>query len=165
MARTLRRFGGHDSLDELTALLHRAYAAHAAAGRTFFASYQSPADTQHRIAKGECWILADGQAIAGTVTVVARYHFPDGYPAPEGAGTFYQLAVEPLFQGQGLGDTLVRHAETRIRDLGSRTVAIDTSRQAVDLIAWYLRRGYVEAGSWHWDVTNYESIVMIKSLT
>lgn len=164
MAHTLRPFDSRDSLDQLTALLHRAYTAHAVAGRRFFASYQSPADTQRRIAKGECWLALDGSTLLGTVTVVAPYSFPDGYPAPREAGTFYQLAVDPERQAQGLGDALLRQAEARIRFLGSRTVAIDTSRLATDLIRWYEKRGYKETGSWRWDVTNYESIVLVKDL-
>ena len=45
-----------DSVDRLTDLLRKAYAEHAAAGRRFFASYQSADDTRRRVRSGECWV-------------------------------------------------------------------------------------------------------------
>jgi ribosomal protein S18 acetylase RimI-like enzyme len=161
---TQRQFTPQDSIDELTDLLHQAYAPHAEAGRRFFASYQTSADTARRIARGECWVVFDREVLAGTVTVAAPYPFPPGYPAPEPAATYFQLAVRPSYQRSGLGGKLVALAEQRIRELGVAEVAIDTSVEARDLIGWYARRGYRETGRWRWDVTNYESIVFAKSL-
>lgn len=80
----VRRFRNDDSVEQLTLLLHRAYADHAAAGRVFFASYQNPQDTQHRLSKGECWVAMNGNALVGTVTVSAPHTNPAGYPAPAG---------------------------------------------------------------------------------
>jgi GNAT superfamily N-acetyltransferase len=159
-----RLFTPQDSLEALTALLHEAYAAHSAAGRRFFASYQAPADTLRRISRGECWVVEDDGALVGTITVAAPYPFPAGYPAPTPAATYYQLAVRPTHQHRGLGGRLVALAEQRIRELGISALAIDTSSQAAALIAWYLRLGYGEAGRWQWEVTNYESIVLAKTL-
>ncbi|MFC9589853.1 GNAT family N-acetyltransferase [Streptomyces sp. NPDC056944] len=160
----VRRFRDGDSVEQLTLLLHRAYADHAAAGRVFFASYQSPQDTQHRLSKGECWIATDGNAVVGTVTVSAPHATPAGYPAPQGGGSFWQLAVEPSQRGTGLGQRLLALAESRIAALGSTQVVIDTSSQATDLVDWYRRRGYAPIGTWRWDVTNYDSIVLMKNL-
>lgn len=162
---TPRLFTSQDSLEALTALLHEAYAAHAAEGRRFFASYQAPADTERRISRGECWVVMDGEDLIGTITVAAPYSFPVGYPAPTPAATYYQLAVRPTHQGRGLGRQLVGLAEQRIRDRGISNLAIDTSSQATTLIAWYRCLGYRDAGRWHWDVTNYKSIVLAKALS
>ncbi|MFF0427761.1 GNAT family N-acetyltransferase [Streptomyces sp. NPDC004520] len=161
----VRRFVDGDSVEELTDLLHRAYADHAAAGRVFFASYQSARDTAHRLGNGECWVALRGKALVGTVTVMAPYGVPEGYPAPAGAGSFWQLAVDPEYRGTGLGQRLLALAEERIAALGSAQVVIDTSAEAVDLVGWYRRRGYVPVGSWRWGVTNYESVVLLKELT
>jgi GNAT superfamily N-acetyltransferase len=161
---TPRLFAPHDSLDALTALLHEAYAEHAAAGRRFFASYQAAADTGRRIARGECWVIEEKGEFVATITVAAPYPFPDGYPAPSPAGTYYQLAVRPGRQGRGLGRQLVELAERRIRELGVGDVAIDTSSQATELVEWYRHLGYREIGRWQWSVTNYESIVLAKGL-
>jgi GNAT superfamily N-acetyltransferase len=161
---TPRLFTPQDSLDALTALLHEAYAEHAAAGRRFFASYQAAADTERRIARGECWVIEEKGELVATITVAAPYPFPEGYPAPTPAGTYYQLAVRPGQQGRGLGRQLVELAERRIRELGVGDVAIDTSSQATELVEWYRHLGYREVGRWRWSVTNYESIVLAKTL-
>ncbi|WP_159043162.1 MULTISPECIES: GNAT family N-acetyltransferase [unclassified Streptomyces] len=151
-------------MKQLTSLLHRSYAGHAAAGRLFFASYQSAEDTAHRAGRGECWLAFRGDELVGSVTVAAPYAAPEGYPAPAGAGSFWQLAVDPSYRGMGLGHRLLSLAEERIAALGSAQVVIDTSAEAVDLLGWYRRRGYVPVGSWRWGVTNYESVVLLKEL-
>ncbi|WP_406110761.1 GNAT family N-acetyltransferase [Kitasatospora purpeofusca] len=161
---SIRRFTEGDSAEELTLLLHRAYAAHAAAGRVFFASYQSVQDTAIRAGRGECWLAFQGVELVGSVTVAAPYAVPAGYPAPADAGSFWQLAVDPACQGTGLGQRLLTVAEDRIIALGAAEAVIDTSVEAVELVGWYLRRGYAPIGTWRWDVTNYESVVLLKDL-
>ncbi|MFF5423725.1 MULTISPECIES: GNAT family N-acetyltransferase [unclassified Streptomyces] len=161
----VRSFAEGDSVAHLTRLLHRAYSAHAAEGRVFFASYQSVEDTAYRLGMGECWLALRAGELVGTVTVAVPYEAPDGYPAPAGSGSFWQLAVDPSYRGTGLGQRLLALAEERIAELGSAQVVIDTSAQAVDLVGWYRRRGYVPVGSWSWGVTNYESVVLLKELT
>ncbi|MEY9850241.1 ribosomal protein S18 acetylase RimI-like enzyme [Streptacidiphilus sp. BW17] len=160
----VRRLTRGDSLEELTTVLHRAYFDHAAAGRVFFASYQTVQDTAHRLARGECWVAVAGSQLVGTVTVSATYEVPEGYPAPLGAGSFWQLAVAPSQRGTGLGQRMLAVAESRVADLGSSQVVIDTSSSATDLLRWYRRRGYIPVGTWRWDVTNYESVVLLKKL-
>ncbi|MFE1869645.1 GNAT family N-acetyltransferase [Streptomyces sp. NPDC059496] len=152
-------------MDELTALLHRAYADHAAAGRVFFASYRSPRDTRHRLSKGECWVATWDGALIGTVTVSAPHPTPSDCPGPEGARSFWQRAVDPARRGSGLGRRLLALAESRIAALDSEHVVIDTSAHAAELLGWYRRRGYAPIGAWRWDVTNYDSVVLAKDLT
>ncbi|MGV9690183.1 GNAT family N-acetyltransferase [Streptomyces sp. NPDC003444] len=161
----VRRLTADDSVEELTALLHRSYADHAAAGRVFFASYQSAHDTEYRVSGGECWLAVRDAEVVGSVTVAAPYPVPEGYPAPAGAGSFWQLAVDPSYMGTGLGQRLLALAEERIAEIGSSQVVIDTSAEAVDLVSWYSRRGYSPIGSWRWGVTNYESLVLLKELS
>ncbi len=121
-------------------------------------------DTAHRAGQGECWLAFRGDELVGSVTVVAPYAAPEAYPAPVGAGTFWQLAVDPECRGTGLGQRLLALAEARIVALGSAQAVIDTSTEAVDLVGWYRRRGYAPVGSWRWGVTNYESVVLLKEL-
>ncbi|MEU5215008.1 N-acetyltransferase [Streptomyces sp. NPDC020807] len=160
----LRLFAEGDSIADLTSLLHRAYSGHAAEGRVFFASYQSVEDTAYRLGRGECWLALQAGGLVGTVTVAALHEVPKGYPDPAGSGSFWQLAVDPSYRGTGLGQRLLALAEERIAALGSSRVVIDTSVEAVDLVGWYRRRGYVPVGSWRWAVTNYESVVLLKEL-
>lgn len=145
-------------------LLHSAYAGHAAAGRAFFASYQSVEDTANRLSRGQCWVALQGHDLVGTVTVTAPYETPLGYPASSGAGSFWQLAVKPSHRGTGLGQQLLTLAEQQIAALGAMRVVIDTSAEAVELVEWYRRRSYRPVGMWRWDVTNYESVVLQKDL-
>jgi GNAT superfamily N-acetyltransferase len=74
------------------------------------------------------WSVSDG------VPAVAQPS--GGYPEPARAGSFGQLAVDPAERGTGLGHRLLVFAEERLAQLGCRDVAIDTSDQADDLIAW-----------------------------
>lgn len=161
----IRRLTDSDSLAELTALLHAAYADHALAGRRFFASYQSVDDTRQRVSNGECWLALDGGSVVGTVTVAFPFDQPAGFPAGPHVGTFSQLAVRPERRGTGLGHHLLCLAERRIVELGGNEAVIDTSSLASELIAWYGRRGYRSVGRWRWDVTNYESVVLSKILS
>lgn len=163
----IRRFGPQDSVEALTALLHRAYAKHAEEGRRFFASYQSVADTAKRLAKGECWLQVRDGAVVGTVTLIGPgAPAPDfaTYQMPRDAGSFSQLAIEPKLRGLGMGDALLAFTEARLGELGARQVVIDTSTLAVELIGWYARRGYRATGSWRWTVTNYDSVILSKAL-
>lgn len=66
-------------MEQLTRLLHLAYADHAAAGQVFFASHQSAQDTAYRLGKGECWVAFQGNAMVATVTVAAPFAAPEGY--------------------------------------------------------------------------------------
>ncbi|MDV5145440.1 GNAT family N-acetyltransferase [Streptomyces sp. SBC-4] len=164
---SLSRFAEGDSIEELTRLLHRAYAPHAAAGREFFASYQSPEDTRHRLSTGECWVARDetSRVLVGTVTIAAPFNGPEGYPRPvDTAGSFWQLAVAPSHAGCGLGTRLLTLAESRIAALGQENVVIDTSATAAVLLRWYRRHGYTPIGTWRWSVTNYDSIVLTRTL-
>lgn len=160
----VRPFTQGDSIAELTRLLHRAYSGHAAEGRAFFASYQSVQDTTHRLGRGECWVALQASELVGTVTLSAHHEVPEGYPAGDGSGSFWQLAVDPSRRGTGLGQRLLSLAEERISALGSDAVVIDTSADATELIGWYRRRGYLPVGAWRWDVTNYDSVVLRKGL-
>jgi hypothetical protein len=66
---TIRPLVADDSLEELTDLLHRAYAVHAAAGLRFTARDQTANVTRHRIDGAECWVAAEDRRLIGTVTV------------------------------------------------------------------------------------------------
>ena len=160
-----RKLQDSDSLEALTEMLHLAYADHARAGRMFFASHQTVDDTRRRISKGECWLALQDNKITGTVTLSPAYRFPDGYPAAPNAGMLQQLAILPNLRGHGLGNALLELAENRLRELHSPAAALDTSSLATDLIRWYERRGYSRTGTWKWNVTNYESVVLGKVLS
>jgi GNAT superfamily N-acetyltransferase len=162
----IRPLGSGDSIEALTDLLHRAYAALAAMGFRYVATYQDAGITRARIAKGECHVALLGGSVVGTVLLI-----PPGGGSPKCAwytrpdvAVVSQFAVEPSFQGQGIGRRLLDHAEARALALGAAHVALDTAEGARHLIELYLARGYRHVGTVQWDVTNYRSVVMSKSL-
>ena len=175
----IRRIEANDSIADLTALLHRAYAPLAAAGMRFLASHQDEAMTRERVANGECYVAVlaggkkgggDGESaagrIVGTVVFIPPW-VPDKcayYSRPEVAW-FQQFAVEPEFQRRGVGARLMDVVEARAAQTGAAEIALDTSERATRLIAYYRRRGYEIVDYAQWDVTNYRSVIMRKCLS
>lgn len=159
------RLGLHDSYDELTEVLHRAYAPLAAQGMRFLASHQDAAMTKKRCSEGPCWVARQGGALVGTI--VWRRGAADeeceAYRDPNVA-IFGQFAVEPGLQGKGLGAKLLETAELSAQAEGCHEMACDTAEGALDLIATYVKWGYRRVGTVQWDLVNYRSVVLAKSL-
>src|SRR5664279_1788188 len=101
-----------DSLEELTKLLHRAYAPLGKRGLNYTAADQSEATTAQRVAKGQCFVAVEASGLVGTIVVDPT--LPDSpceYFARAGVASAHQFAVLPDCQGQGLGARLLRRAE------------------------------------------------------
>ncbi|MBX9736091.1 MAG: hypothetical protein K2X32_04125, partial [Phycisphaerales bacterium] len=64
---TLRRLRPTDSIEQLTELLHRAYAKQVAMGLHALASHQSPEVTRRRVSRGECFVAATPPTAATTL--------------------------------------------------------------------------------------------------
>lgn len=162
----IRPFTDQDSLEALTALLHRAYAPLAEMGLRYLATHQSVDITRDRIAGGVCFVAELEARLIGTI----KYSPPGrerGSPwmqRPEVAH-ISQFGVERSWQRQGIGARLMDHVEAYARDDGAEELALDTAKPAVHLIRWYERRGYRFIEEVDWEVTNYVSVVMSKRLT
>lgn len=162
---TIRPVSTIDSLEDLTALLHRAYAPLLEAGMRFYASHQPVDATARRIAQGECLVAERDRQIIGTITL---------YPSDEdshcewyrraGVSHFGQFAVDPAEQRQGIGSRLLEMVEQRARENEATEIALDTAEMADALIAYYRSRGYLPVGSVRWKEVNYRSVVMSKTL-
>ena len=167
----LRPLAATDSLEALTALLHRAYARLATTGLNFTAVDQSVEDTARRVATGQCFVAEDGGQIVGTVTVCEAYD-PNREPWARAAPWFYrrdvahlhQLAVDPGAQGQGLGDRLLAAGEQWARERGRRAVALDTAVPATHLRQRYARLGYADVDEVQWSGKRYRTVLMVKPL-
>jgi GNAT superfamily N-acetyltransferase len=162
----LRLLSPADDLIALTAMLHRAYAALARRGMHFLASHQGVDVTRSRLAKGECWVVEADGAIIGTIVLkdAASTRGSPWYDRPEVA-CFGQFAVEPTWQGRGIGSALVDKVERRALEKGVTELALDTADGADDLIAFYARRGYRFIEHVKWNDVNYRSVIMSKRLT
>jgi GNAT superfamily N-acetyltransferase len=160
----IRAWTQEDSLEELTRLLHRAYAPLAAAGMRYLATHQSVEVTARRIAK-ECYVALLEGRLVGTITLK-----PPGrtggcpYYERERVATFGQFGVDPDVQCRGVGGLLLETIERRARELGGTELALDTAECAHHLIARYERLGYHVVDRVDWDDTNYVSVIMAKSL-
>lgn len=173
MAAVLRPWSDGDSIAELTALLHAAYASLAAQGWNFTAVDQPESVTRERLAgaQGFVAVAPDGRLV-GTVTVSGPKSAEAGYladPAPAlycepGTAVLAQLAVHPDWRGQGLAEGLMDVAEAWAYSQGHAQVALDTAEPATALRQRYARRGYAECGRVQWQGKTYASVLMRKPL-
>ena len=161
----IRQFQDSDSIVELTALLHLAYARLGAMGMNFTAVDQTPEVTANRIRGGTCFVVDDGTQLVGTVLAKHNYteHVCEYFTRP-GVAIVHQLAVHPEHQGAGIGRMLLDHAEKWAIDSGCAEVAVDTAEPATHLVELYSRLGYKHVGFFQWPGKVYRSVVLSKPL-
>jgi GNAT superfamily N-acetyltransferase len=168
---TTRPLQAGDSFEALTVLLNKAYAALAQQGWNFTAADQGVEVTRKRAAVGRCIVAHDGEHLIGTVMVRGPYR-PETdqwcLEAPcyrrEDTAILSQFAVDPLYQGQGLGERLMDEAEAWAVTQGYVHVALDTAKPAEHLQRRYARRGYELIGEVQWEGKTYRSVLMLKKL-
>jgi GNAT superfamily N-acetyltransferase len=168
---TLRPLASHDDLAALTALLHRAYARLAAMGLNFTAVDQSVEVTRQRFGSGQGFVLDDGGTLVGCVVVAGPFdpvRHPGVLRSPwylrRDVAHLHQLAVDPVCQGERLGDRLVAACEAWARERGFRAIALDTAEPAQHLRARYARLGYAEVDRVQWEGKRYRSLILVKAL-
>lgn len=154
-----------DSLAHITGMLHRAYKQHADRGIKALAAFQPEEVTRRRIAGGDCYVAMYMGRIVGTIL----YRGPgqlSGTPWFErpDVATFSQFAVEPEFQGRGIGSSLVSLIESRAAQSGVSELALSTPEPAVWLVRMYERHGYRIVERVNWAETNYTSLIMSKAV-
>ncbi|MGC4017203.1 MAG: GNAT family N-acetyltransferase [Luteolibacter sp.] len=161
MTPVFREWRADDNVEELTTLLHRAYASLAAKGLRYTATYQTPEVTLRRLTTGHPLVAEIGGRIVGTLTIyhskpqseVALYRDPEAF-------CIGQFGVDPEFQGLGIGKQLHELAVDYTRRHGKRYLALDTAIPAEELIATYQRWGYVIVEHIQFPSPNYESVIM-----
>lgn len=165
MSATIRPISDTDSVSEITVILHRAYARLAEMGFRYLATHQGEEVTRERLGRGEAFVAELDGRLVGTVTLI-----PPGvlsgheWYAKPGVAVFGQFGVLPELQGDGIGRRLMDAVEARATELGASELACDTAEGATHLIEMYTRRGYRLVGYADWDVTNYRSVVLSKTL-
>ncbi len=163
---SIRQFGPDDSVEILTALLHRAYAGLGAKGLNYTAVDQTVDVTRKRLAEGTCLVAVDRDGrIVGTVMYNPVPVSYDGSPwlcRPDVAH-LGQFGVEPLRQRDGIGAGLMVAVEDLARADGAHEIALDTAEPAVHLIEWYTQRGYRFIEYAQWRGKRYRSVVMSKA--
>lgn len=172
-----------DSLEDVTAMLHRAYAGQVAMGLAPLAGRQSVETTRQRCASGECYVAAmpaahadlavlppacDSRAAERIVGVILFHEIEDAEgPAwfrRRDVDYFSQFGVEPAIQGHGIGTILLDTVERRAIDCGSIEIGLSMAEPDERLRAFYERRGYRFIEHWQWPYTNYRSVILSKPL-
>jgi len=161
----VRPLAESDSIDELTGLLHRAYARLGQLGLNYTAVDQSAEVTAQRIRGGACYVATLDDALVGTIVVQPTYaENACEYFTRPGVAAAHQFAVEPARQSLGIGRMLLARAEAWAHANGFRELAMDTAEQATHLIDLYARLGYRHAGWVQWPGKVYRSVVLSKRL-
>ena len=159
----LRQFHATDSIDELTSLLHRAYARLGKMGLNYTAVDQSPEVTARRIRGGHCFVVAAGPKLVGTIVAQPTYDQNDcEYFTRPGVAGAHQFAVDPEHQGLGIGRMLLQRAERWAEESGFAELAMDTAEPATHLVELYTRLGYRHVGWVQWPGKVYRSVVLSK---
>jgi GNAT superfamily N-acetyltransferase len=162
----IRPMDADDSFEELTELLHRAYASLGVMGFNYTAVDQSVEVTRRRAATGECYVGLVAEQIIGTLVLVPpglRQTHCEWYARP-GVWVISQFGVEPEFQGLGIGGLMMTFAERRAAQLGAIETAVDTAAGAAHLIALYAKRGYRQVDHVQWQGKTYRSVVLSKRI-
>jgi GNAT superfamily N-acetyltransferase len=162
----VRPIAATDDIEVLTGMLHRAYAVLGAAGMNYTAVDQTAEVTRARLNSGLSLVAVDAaEKIVGTIT----YHPPGkkgGTPwlARADVAHFAQFAVEPEYQGSGVGALLLGHVEEQAKADGGAEIALDTAEPAHALIGWYTKRGYRFIEHAQWQGKHYRSLILSKTL-
>ena len=161
----IRHLQASDSIESLTALLHRAYAPLGRQGLNYTAVDQSPQTTADRLAGGQCFVAEWRGQLAGTIVAKPpeRLGVCEYFTRPNVA-TARQFGVEPGLQGNGIGRALLDTCEAWATEHAYRELALDTAEPAVHLVRLYARLGFTQVGFVHWPGKVYRSVVMSKVL-
>ena len=154
-----------DSICEITALLHRAYAKQVAMGLRPLAGRQDDGVTRERAENSECYLAFVGSRVVGVILFEEKekVDFPAFFLRPE-VCHFAQFGVDPDVQGKGIGRMLLETVERRAREKGGHELALSMAEPDRELYDFYTKRGYRFVEYWQWPYTNYRSCILSKSL-
>ncbi|HKU01074.1 MAG TPA: GNAT family N-acetyltransferase [Paraburkholderia sp.] len=161
----LRRFDpSRDSYEQLTGLLHRAFARLGMMGLNCTCVDQDMAVTQRRAQAGDCFVVVAGEKLIGTMTLYAcdresaceHYHRDD-------VATIRQLGIDPAWQSRGIGKSLLAFAEHWAATRGYAELALDTPDPAAHLVAFYRGQGFRIVDAVRFDGKRYDSAILSKA--
>jgi GNAT superfamily N-acetyltransferase len=164
---SIRPLGSDDSIEGLTELLHRAYAALGARGWNYTAVDQTVEITRKRLAEGTCLVAMDRDGrIVGTIMYNPAQISYEGSPWLRRTDVAHlgQFGVEPSLQRDGIGAGLMAAVENLARADGAHEIALDTAEPAAHLVEWYASCGYRFIEYAQWRGKRYRSVIMSKAL-
>ena len=161
----LRRFDpSRDSYEQLTTMLHRAFARLGMMGLNCTCVDQDVGGTMRRAQAGDCFVVVSEGKIIGTMTLYARdresvcehYHRGD-------VATVRQLAIDPAWQNRGIGKSLLAFAEHWAATRGYAELALDTPYPAAHLVAFYRGQGFRIVDAVRFAGKVYDSAILSKA--
>ena len=162
----IRPLRADDSIDDLTTLVHRAFARLGRMGLGCTGVMQSPQVTSERVRRGACFVALHGPRLAGTMTLetpgprreCAWYRQRD-------VASLHQFAVDPCEQGCGCGTRLLQFAERWVAGQSYAELALDTPVAARHLVDFYEAHGFRRVGELRKPGKDYCSVVLSKRVT
>lgn len=162
-----RMLSSEDSISEITLLLNKSYKLLSDKGLNYLAATQDDEITMNRIEKAyKCFVGIYNNKIVSTISLYA--------PRPSNNSSWYnekfvakvgQFAVAPEYQKYGIGGKMMDIIEREAGNIDNASeISLDTAETAYHLINFYDKRGYRYIETIDWDVTNYKSVIMSKSL-
>ncbi|MFC0399155.1 GNAT family N-acetyltransferase [Paraburkholderia rhizosphaerae] len=160
----LRRFDpARDSYEQLTAMLHRAFARLGMMGLNCLCVAQAPSATRKRAQAGDCFVAVCGGEVVGTMTLNARdaESVCDHYRV-ENVATLRQFGVEPAWQSRGIGKSLIAFAGHWAATRGYAQLALDTPYPAAHLLDFYRSQGFRIIDVVRFPERDYDSAILSK---
>lgn len=162
----IREWEVGEEVSAITEMLHRAYAVLAEMGLHYAAVDQGDEVTRQRMGKDVSWLAEEEGVLLGTIALcpwTSLSEPAEAYQRP-GLWLFHQFGVEPTHQRRGIGSQLLEVAEDYVRRKGASELACDTAVSAGHLISLYERKGFQIVGKAAFEDTNYESVILAKTL-
>lgn len=165
-----------DPIAPITELLHRSYKNQRDRGMDPLAGRQSVEITRQRCYRGQTFVAlrpAGGppsarfaERLLGAILFQEREDaaFPPWFLRSD-VTHFSQFAVDPSLQRGGVGSALLAQVEQATFEIGARELALSMAEPDVPLRGYYERRGYRVVQTWQWPYTNYQSLILSKTLT
>ncbi|MGH8778077.1 GNAT family N-acetyltransferase [Paraburkholderia sp.] len=161
----IRRFDpARDAFDELTDMLHRAFARLGAMGLDCTCVDQPVSVTRSRAMRGDCHVaVCDGQII-GTMTLEAPdRNSPCELYQRDDVASVRQIGIDPAWQNRGIGTLLLALADHWAATRGYAELALDTPYPAAHLIAFYRSQGFRIADTMRFEGKHYDSAILSRS--
>ncbi len=105
----------------------------------------------------------------GAITLIAADHDRiGGFIVAHGGATAHVITIDVIASARrsGVGSQLLRAAEDRLRDAGSRAVGLETAVDNVSALAFYKRHGYNVIRTWPRYYSNgVDALVLTKAIS
>ena len=155
-----------DSPEAVTELLHHSFSHLVRMGIPCASGLQPPEQTLARIQQGTSFVALDADRIVGTISVYAAERSSECPVYRDHAvASIHQFAVDPAYQGTGVGDALLRMAECQAKQDGFKFIALDTPGRAKHLHRYYVHKGFEVVSMLRFKGRQYASVVLRKVLS